>query len=305
MVASTLECVLVVVAYNEAGRVSRCLESAKKAPPPAGATWREWFLLDGGSSDNTIDRAKEWNVTSSLSIPLNIRTVSVRRGLSADLAEFHSELVVAGRQDEIVVVVEADSTLLPDSIRSLLQPFLEIPGLAATFGTSRADGCRLGQWASRFQVDVSEQFAYLSGATGPRAMGRLFAYRVKELSNFSIIPNAGGFDNQLAAFVASRRLDSRVVQDAIVMMTPPTGYRDFYLQTSRVIAANRATKLVYGADGDDRSNHRRRLQAFFIETRKHPLRAFAYLLARLIAYIWSCYKPLRFRDTWAASSSTK
>ena len=302
---STSRGVLAIVAYNEAGRIARCLESVKNSPPPPGLTWREWFILDGGSSDKTIDVAREWHMKSSSAIPFTIRTVTERRGLSADLSEFRAQLIAEERQNEIVVIVEADSTLLANSISNLLRPFLELPDLVETFGICRVDDYSRGRWASGFQLDVSEELARLTDPTKPRAMGRLFAYRVGGLGDFAIIPNAGGFDDQLSAFMNSKHLEARIVPDAVVVITSPTGYRDFYLQTSRVQAGSTATRDVYGAERDNRPTRRLKLRAFINQALKHPLRAVAYLVARLVTLVWLYKKPLKFKDTWTPSLSTK
>lgn len=298
-------CNLVVPAYNEAGTITACLTSVYESPLPSGFAWREWILLDGGSLDGTDNRARSWGAEVIPGLLSIRRPAGARQGLTADFMTLQRELLLdQGRHDEIVVVLEGDSAVLRDSISNLLEPFKAQRQLAAAFGACRASDRSWGHWASAFQIEVAECLARLQNPATPRAMGRLFAYRVGMFRDLELRNDAGGHDNQFASFMMARRLLGWRVSNAIALVSPSAGFHEFSLQTRRTIASEIACHEAHSPNVKRRPPLRTQARAFLSCGLTDPVRAGAYLIARLRLALLRTVRPLQFDAAWERPNST-
>lgn len=300
-------CILVVPAYNEANRISQCLDTLVRSDIPEGFLWSEWIVLDGASDDGTAEIAEKWAAENKYA-SFRVISSSVRRGITADFADFQRYILDDRYDDFIVVVVEADTEVRSNTLSELLMPFRNNPRLAATFGSCLADDRSWGRWASTFQLEATERLSKLLGSNRSRAMGRIFAYSVGILRGFVWQPGCGGHDAQLDAFLKLRNLPAMSISSACVMTMPARGYQDFFLQTDRIFASMAATKACFGQSTDFdymECSVSMRYRAFLKSALRDPLRASAYLIARAMCLIWQKTRRREFVEAWATSSSTK
>lgn len=296
-------CRLVIPAHNEAGRIGRCLDAVASSPLLPGWRWTEWTVLDGASTDGTPDLVRRWAKERTCP-PLTVLVAPAREGKAVDLGRLHARLLVEAEPEEVVVVVDADAAVGPGTLAALLRPFVEQSSTAVVWGVDVPDDTSVGRWASSFQMELVAEMARKAGVSAPRAYGRLFAYRVGALRDFTWKP--GQLDDiQLARFASERFLPVASAWSATVAATPAHGWRDFYLQTYRFYwaRAEEEATTVHGSPVPGRNG--RALDAFVTVTRRHPLRAGAYLLARLAAAAYHRLRQDQFSALWAPARSTK
>lgn len=301
--AAAVACRLVVPAYNEAGRIGRCLDAVASSPLPTGWRWTAWAVLDGASTDGTPDMVRSWAEERDCP-PLAVLVAPAREGKAVDLGRHHACLLAEADPDEVVVVVDADAEVGSDTLAALLAPFVEQPSTAVVWGVDAPDDTSVGRWASSFQMELVGELARRAGASAPRAYGRLFAYRVGALRDSPWGP--GQLDDiQLARFVAERSLPVVSVWSATVAATPAHGWRDFYLQTYRFYWARAEEGASTICAAPPLGGDRQALDAFAAVARRHPARAGAYLLARLGAAVYHRLRREQFSALWAPATSTK
>lgn len=295
-------CVLVIPAYNEQNAIVYALDAVLADPLPPGFAWREWVVIDDGSSDATVSVVEEWAARHP-EVPLRLRSDGSRVGKTARLEQMHRELVEAAQPGEISVGLDADS--IPDrgAVARLVAPFAGDAELAMTSGLDLPGRSGWGTRASVFQRHVTARLARSCGVHVPRAVGRMYAYRVAALAGFHWRDGSMGDDVQMAAYVHHSGLRFRSVWESVVRMAPAASWRDFYRQTYRARAARR----VLGELGvvAPEAQQRRRLRAFLRNAITDPLGAGAYVAARLVALAMHRLRPATFRATWEISPSTK
>ncbi len=105
---------VIVPTLNEVGNIDALL-AALLAESRDGLEF-EILIADGGSTDGTVERVKEWEATA------NVRLVSGegKRGLAGDVLT--AAAVASG---DVVVVMDADLSHPPDRVRALVQPVLD------------------------------------------------------------------------------------------------------------------------------------------------------------------------------------
>jgi glycosyltransferase involved in cell wall biosynthesis len=173
---------LVIPAFNEEVRIGRCLSSALASELPNDCRWRDLVVLDGASTDDTVGEVGRW---SRSNVPVTIVTSHRRSGKAAALGAFHKRLLLEGRSNELVIICDADVVVLPGSLKALLEPLVKDFDLGVVWGCDTPDDCRIGRWASSFQMVATTAFAKTNGAYASRAYGRFFAYRVRNMEEFS------------------------------------------------------------------------------------------------------------------------
>ncbi|HZS13203.1 MAG TPA: glycosyltransferase [Candidatus Dormibacteraeota bacterium] len=299
---STRHCVLVIPAYNEERAIVHALDAVRADRLPDGFAWREWVVLDDGSGDATVEVVRDYAALHP-EIPLRVCSDGARLGKTARLEQMHRALVEAGHLDDVSVGLDADS--IPDrgAVSALVAPFALQPDLAMSSGLDLPGRARLGVRASVFQRNVTARLARSCGAHVPRAVGRMYAYRVGALRDFHWRDGSMGDDVQMAAWVHRERLPFLSVWEAVVRMTPAASWRDFYRQTYRARVARR-TLAALGVEAP-RAEEVRRLHAFLRTALTDPVGAGAYLIARAVSLGMHRLRPATFRAAWEISPSTK
>jgi len=291
-------CHVLVPAYNEAARIVRCLESVRASDLPAGFEWGEWVVHDGASTDGTAQLAESWAARRP-PVPLRVVRATRRSGKAAALGAYHTELIARGLLGHLVVVVDADSAVVPGAIGCLLRAFAHDPSLGVAWGMDRVDSRSAGHWASAYQMEAIGVLARLRGTTAPRAYGRFFAYRVAALADFCWRAGLIADDTQLADYVREHSVPARTVEEARVLVTPAASGHDFHLQTQKYVAAR--ARLP----GGGREPVHDRAAAAAITATRHPLWAAAYVSARAISSARQRLSPASFGDLWVPPATTK
>lgn len=297
--AGKLICHLAVPSYNEARRIIRCLDSVVCSALPSGCSWGRIAILDGASTDGTVDLVAEWAVAHP-QLPVEIIVTERRTGKADALAGFHAELLMHGGDNEVVVVVDADTALAPGALEAIISALLADRERAVVWGTDGIDSHGFRYWASSFQMAVVTAMA-LAHPGRPRAYGRFFAYRLTALANFTWSANKITDDLQLARFTQERGLGVMTDPHAKVLVTPAGSFEDFYLQTFRYIKAkvtdqgNRATDLFPRVTG----------RAVLSTLIRHPLWAMFYTGYRLAGHVRWALRRTAFTALWVPPSTTK
>jgi glycosyltransferase involved in cell wall biosynthesis len=294
-------CVLVVPAHNEVASIGRCLSSVRDSRMPAGFEWKEWRILDDGSTDGTSARVQGW-ANENPTIPLTQVRTTERQGKIAAVKRCHENLVEEGRFDDIVVFVDADVTIEPKAMAALLGAFSD-DGMAAATGWSLPSHRKLGSRSSAFQIQLAANFALELGPDASRIEGRLYAYRLGALADFHLVPGLIVEDTQLTGFLIERNLRVRSAFDAIIRVTPAASYMDFYKQTYRAFKASSLAGPTFPTKTKEITPLVRR--ALFRTVRADPLGAAAYCIARAVAACLNRVRPMTFTDQFLRSESTK
>ncbi|MBV8193907.1 MAG: glycosyltransferase, partial [Candidatus Dormibacteraeota bacterium] len=299
---ASFECVLVIPAFNESASIAGALDAVARCELPVGFQWRDWFVLDDGSTDGTSQVVSEWSSAHS-EWPLRVVVGVERRGKAARLEQVHSTLLAEGRLDALVVTMDADCVPEAGALARLLQPFAQDPVLAISNGLDLPARVRWGNRASAFQRRLTAAIARASGPWTPRASGRLYAYRVRALRDFHWTTGPVVDDMQLEMWIETHNLRFLSVWDAIVRVTPAASWRDFYGQTYRAFASQAAARRTT-AEARRRRAHPR-LRPLVAAALHDPVGAGAYLVARIVTAALHALRPGQFQPTWEVSASTK
>lgn len=304
---AVVPCVLFVPAYNEASRILRCLESMAHQRLQTGWAWREWVVFAGGSTDGTAELVADWAARRDppSDPPVRVSADPKCRTKIDKLAAFHTELVVAKRRGETVVIIDADLAALPGAVEKLLEPFTADPELAVVWGADVIDDRSRGRRGSAFQLEVVDRLARLRGDRAPRAYGRFFAYRVQPFADFTWQKGMVHDDTQLPAFAVANDLPVVSAFNAQVLVTPPRGYEDFYLQTYRYYRARDLARELVPRTVSRISIAMTSARAFGVAAVVDPTGASCYVAARAVAAVKHHRRRLEFTDQWPQALSTK
>lgn len=298
---TTTHCVLVVPAHNEAASIARCLNSVRDSPLPSGFDWREWRVLDDGSTDQTAEHVRNW-AREHPNIPATLVTVPARRGKIATVKSCHEDLVRQGHLQDIIVFIDADVTIQGHALTALLGEFDDAEVVAAT-GLSLPNRRRLGCLSSAFQIELAANFAQELGPNFTRIEGRLYAYRLGALANFNLEAGLIVEDTQLTQFLVEHKLKVRSAFGAVINVTPAASYWDFYKQTYRAFQAAAVAGPRFPSRTYLTAPFARR--ALLRTMRSDPMGAVAYTAARTVAALMHRIRPVTFTDQFLRSESTK
>jgi glycosyltransferase involved in cell wall biosynthesis len=297
----TTHCVLVVPAHNEAASIARCLSSARDSPLPRGFDWREWRILDDGSTDQTAEHVRSW-ARENQTIPVTLVSASARRGKIATVKSCHEALIGQGHLQDIIVFMDADVTIKSDALTVLLAEFDDSDVVAAT-GLSLPNRRRLGCRGAAFQIELAANFAQELGPNFTRIEGRLYAYRLGALADFHLQAGLIVEDTQITEFLVEHKLRVRSAFGAVINVTPAASYWDFYKQTYRAFQAAALAGPRFPSRTYLTTPFARR--ALLLTVRADPIGAVAYTAARTVAALLHGIRPVTFTDQFLASESTK
>lgn len=290
-------CHLAVPSYNEVCRIVRCLDSVMRSPLPAECSWGTVAILDGASTDGTVELATEW-ATAHPELPLEIIASERRTGKADALARFHADLLTSGGDNQVVIVLDADAALAPGALEALLGAFIADSEIATVWGTDQIDSHGVRYWASSFQMAAVGAIA-LASPLKARAYGRFFAYSLKALAEFTWDGSEITDDFQLARFAQERGLRSITESDAKVLVTPAGSFGDFYLQTFRYIQSKQTEGRTV------RLPPRFVLWAALTTFIRHPFWGLAYITYRLASQLRWALCRTEFTALWTPPLTTK
>lgn len=310
-----LRCVLAVPAHNEQDALVKCLDALAAAPLPPGVIWDAWVLLDGGSTDRTVEHWRAWE-TGHPDMTLRVQHSARRLGKAVELEQLRRLLVARQDPNLLMVVCDADTTVAPSAFVQLLRPFLEDREMAVVWGVTLPHGPKKGRRASSFQARLAVAAAELLGPRAIRADGRLFAIRPSLLNGFSWQSGHIADDTQLAGYVRDSGVPHSSECSAVTYATPARGWRDLYLQTYRYYAAKKILSSSGMCDFPATQSHgktarlhdgtmRVQIRAFAREATSDPRGAIAYAIARGACVVIHRFVPAKFADAWPQSKTTK
>ncbi|NJK27800.1 MAG: glycosyltransferase family 2 protein [Coleofasciculaceae cyanobacterium SM2_3_26] len=172
--------IIQIPCYNEEGTLGMTLAALPKEIP--GIDKIEWLIIDDGSTDRTVEVAKQNNVNHIVRLPVN-------QGLAKGFMAGLEACIEAGA--DIIVNTDADNQYCADDIPKLLQPILlgqaeivvgERPILEIQhFSPIKKLLQKLGSWAVRVASNTDVQDA----PSGFRAMTRNAAMQLSVFNNYT------------------------------------------------------------------------------------------------------------------------
>ena len=143
-------CAVVIPAFNEGRQVALALESVLKSNYPASKL--EIIAVNDGSRDDTW----YWMKKAADESGGRIRAINLTRNGGKRRALYHG---FRSTQAEIVVTFDSDSMATPDTVRSIVAPFLADPKTGAVAGNIRVLNTESGGMIPKM-LDVSFVFGF-------------------------------------------------------------------------------------------------------------------------------------------------
>jgi len=222
-------CTVIVPAYNEGKRVLMTLKSIVRSAYPANKL--QIIAIDDGSADDTFD----WIKTACKLMPDRIESVRFEKNRGKREAIFEGVIRSRGR---IIVTIDSDSVIEPQTLRRLVSPFMGDESIGAVAGNVRVLNCDEGFIPKMLDVIFAYSFDFLRASqsmvnTVFCTPGAISAYR-KEI----VMKNLNAWLNQTflgtkANIGEDRALTNMILNDgwsvkfqsnAVVYTTAPTTY---------------------------------------------------------------------------------
>lgn len=172
---------VLLLARDNAATIGRHLLLLRNGWPGGTAPWHEVLVADLGSSDGTVDIAREHGATILAGPDHSIRTVSAAHGDGLVRALDVSE-------SDILLVVPASLVRLElDAVASLLATMLDHPACRIAIGAESAQGSALSRLSLRpLLAAVCQPLSVISDPASP-----LLAIRPKEIKPLPIARTNG------------------------------------------------------------------------------------------------------------------
>jgi len=196
---------IVVPAYNEEKNIGAAVTSLANSQHEGGV---EVLVVDDGSTDKTAD------VIRNLPLP-NVRLIRVPNGGKANALNTG----MAFARHDLIVMVDADTMVDPDSVHRLIQPFAD-QAIGAVAGNVKVAnrGRLLGKW---------QHIEYVIGFSLDR---RLY----DTMGCISTIPGAlGGFRREALAQAGGLSEDTLAEDTDLTMAIQRAGWRVVYEESAR------------------------------------------------------------------------
>lgn len=148
-------CAVIVPAYNEGKQVVLTLDSLLKSDYPPSKM--EIIAVNDGSCDDTWD----WISKSVKSSNGRIRAVNLRQNAGKRNALYQGFL---SSEAEIVVTIDSDSIVLPDTVRKIVAPFIGHPKTGGVAGNIRVLNFSDGIIPRMLDVNFVFSFEFLRSA---------------------------------------------------------------------------------------------------------------------------------------------
>ncbi|MGA2915048.1 MAG: glycosyltransferase [Sedimentisphaerales bacterium] len=145
-------CTVIVPAYNEGKGVLMTLESVVQSDYPAEKL--QIIAVDDGSSDDTF----EWIKTACGVIPGRIESVQFAKNQGKRAAIFEG---VVRSKGQIIVTIDSDSVIEPQTLRRLVSPFVSDKSVGAVAGNVRVLNCSEGIIPKMLDVIFAYSFDFL------------------------------------------------------------------------------------------------------------------------------------------------
>jgi hyaluronan synthase len=245
------KCTVIVPAYNEGKQVLVTIQSIVASDYPAGKL--QIIAVDDGSRDDTF----KWMETACNSMPGRIECIRqpVNRGKREAL--FEGIMRSRGR---IIVTIDSDSTIEPDTLRNMVSPFVKDKTVGAVAGNVRVLNASEGVIPKMLDVSFAYSFEFLRASqsmvdTVFCTPGALSAYRkdviMKNLKTWLNQTFMGrkatiGEDRAMTNMILNCGWAVRFQSNAIVYTNVPTEYRGLCKMFLRWARSNVRETLAMG-----------------------------------------------------------
>jgi hyaluronan synthase len=221
-------CTVIVPAYNEGRMVLRTLRSIARSDYPAAKL--QIIAIDDGSRDDTW----LWILKAARELP-GIVTIKQMRNMGKKHAMYEGFREATG---DIIVTIDSDSLIEPQTLRRLVSPFHNAPGVGAVAGNVRVLNHHEGLIPRILEVSFAYSFEFIRAAqsrvrTVFCTPGALAAYRKSALMPV-VEPWLGqtfwgrsariGEDRALTNWILRDGHDVLFQSNAIVYTNVPTTY---------------------------------------------------------------------------------
>ena len=222
-------CTVIVPAYNEGKGVLMTLESVVQSDYPVDKL--QIIAIDDGSSDDTF----EWILKASREMPGRIECVQFEKNRGKRDAIFDG---VVRSNGQIIVTIDSDSIVEPQTLRRLVSPFMSDKTVGAVAGNVRVLNCSDGIIPKMLDVIFAYSFDFLRASQSMVnsvfcTPGALSAYRKEVvLKNLNVWLNQTFFGTK-ANIGEDRALTNMILEDgwsvrfqsnSFVYTTVPTTY---------------------------------------------------------------------------------
>ena len=223
------KCTVIVPAYNEGRSVLLTLKSIVESIYPVNKL--QIIAVDDGSEDDTFD----WIETACRLMPGRIESVRLKKNCGKREALFEGIIRSKGR---IIVTIDSDSIIEPQTLRRLLSPFVKDKSVGAVAGNVRVLNCTEGIIPRMLDVVFAFSFDFLRASqsminTVFCTPGALSAYRkdvvMKNLNawlNQTFLGTKAniGEDRAMTNMIINNGWTVKFQSNAIVYTTVPTTY---------------------------------------------------------------------------------
>jgi hyaluronan synthase len=245
------KCTVIVPAYNEGKQVLETLETVVAGDYPADKL--QIIAVDDGSKDDTW----KWIEAACSSMPGRIESIKQPKNKGKRKALFEGIMRSRGK---IIVTIDSDSTIEPDTIRNLVSPFVKDKTVGAVAGNVRVLNASEGIIPKMLDIIFAYSFDFLRASqsmvdTVFCTPGALSAYRkdvvmknLKEWVNqtFMGAPAGIGEDRAMTNMILDCGWAVRFQSNSIVYTNVPTGYRQLCNMLMRWARSNVRETLAMG-----------------------------------------------------------
>lgn len=236
-------CTVVVPAYNEGRQVFKTLESLAASSYPPDKI--QLIAIDDGSVDDTWKWIRE--ARRKLNKPVLTLRQPVNKGKRHALYEGFRQ-----SKSDVLVTVDSDSTVEPDTLRNLVAPFIENPLVGAVAGNVRVLNRTQGIIPRMVDVVFVYSFDFMRASqsmvrTVMCTPGALSAYRKTAIDGvlkewldqtFCGRPSNIGEDRAMTNLIIREGYDVLFQQNAMVLTEVPATYSRLCLMYLRWARSN-------------------------------------------------------------------
>lgn len=231
-------CTILVPAYNEGSLVYHTLKSIADSNYPADKL--EIMAIDDGSKDDT------WYWIQRAANELNGRVKTLQQPQNKGKRHALHRGFTTGT-GEIFVTIDSDSVVEPDTLRSLVSPFVTNPNCGAVAGNVKVLNKGQGTIPKMLNVSFVFSFEFMRAAQSSLGFvlctpGALSAYRrnaalhslsqwinQKFMGNYATI----GEDRAMTNFILEQGYDVQFQRNANVLTNTPIGYKNLHKMFTR------------------------------------------------------------------------
>jgi hyaluronan synthase len=242
---------VVVPAYNEGRQVLSTLRSLAASDYPAGRL--QLIAVDDGSDDDTW----QWMCRAKQELGERVTTVRCERNGGKRKALHQGFLRASG---EVIVTVDSDSEVLPETLRRLVAPFLADPECGAVAGNVRVLNRHQGALPKMLDAAFTAAFDFTRAGESEVGgvmccPGALSAYRADLIrpvleqwleQRFLGIPAKIGEDRALTNLILRAGATTHYQSDAIVLTQVPTRTKGLCKMFLRWARSNVRESFVLG-----------------------------------------------------------